>query len=380
MSHLQFSKLNRVLKDLGAVKIERWLITNDGVKRQYTGQGGKRHWQRLPKDLYRDLDEYAVKDLVSRLNAEDWRMKKALDNYEIQSAFIPPKILSEFEKLLYRESNPQTAKARFHNLKKYCLEFFLPKSPNPIAWQKDLQGEWLEYLVSLDYSDSTYKHIKTALNKFMSFLATKNPDLPYLQFKGLSRYQIAEIRHQREMKGLGVRRYIPEGEFSKIYDQADERLRPYIAIAYGYGLRRNELRALKLENIKSKHLSVEGQLMETGVLTLPKYRKTRKVPHWMMKPTDLYRNIEALQPYETGAKLSEAFSLLTKRLYSECEISAAYVLHDCRHSFVSNAVKSNSVHEVMIAAGHADLRTTSTYLKDTRSLDDEVFVPNRSVG
>lgn len=82
MSHQQFAKLNRTLKNLEAVKIERWLITKDGVKRQY---------------------------------------------------------IVEFEKRLLTESKEQTAQIRMQNLKLFCLEFFLPRSPNPIAWQKDLQ-------------------------------------------------------------------------------------------------------------------------------------------------------------------------------------------------------------------------------------------------
>lgn len=372
----QLRRLKNVLKDAGAIDVQKWIITKDGIKRQYRRPDGTASFQRLPKAWYKDLDAVAIKDLLSRLNAEDWRLKGALKRYEIQSAFIPANTLDEFEKKLRKESNAQTANSRMQNLTDYCLMFFLPRSPNPIAWQKDLQDDWVDYLVSLDYSPSTYKHIKIALNKFMRFLATKNQDLPVLQFDGLTRFQIAEIRFKREQRGLGVRRYITEEEYDTILQAAELKLRPYIEIAYNYGLRRNEILALKVESIKNSYLAVDWQL-KNGKRTKPKYLKGRKVPHWFMKPKALYKAVESLKPYEDTV-LSEAFTALTTRLYNDGEIGAAYVLHDCRHSFVSNAVGIKRVEEVMHAAGHADLRTTSAYLKDTRRLDDETFDPTGS--
>jgi integrase len=375
MNHQKITQLTKVLQQKGALDIQKWLITGDGIKRQYTKEDGTRSFQRLPKGWYQDLDESGKRDLLDRLNAEDWRLKRALDKYEIQSAFIPPKILAEFETKLYQESNPQTARTRLQNLKLYCLEYFLPKSPNPIEWQRDLQTGWVEYLVDLDYAPSTYKHIRTALNKFMKFLAAKTPDLPYLQFDGLTPYQIAEIKVVRELAGLGVRKYINQADYSILVDAAPDKLRPYIQIAYSYGVRRNELLALETSLIRNQYLSV-GRQLKDGKLALPKYRKPRKVPHWFMTPRELYACIQDLTPYK-DYELSEAFTELTTRLWAEEKLRDKYVLHDCRHSFCSNAVKAHNIHEVMLAAGHSDLRVTSAYLKDTRELADEIFDPTK---
>lgn len=376
MVHARIKQLNESLEQKQPTKIYKWRITKDGIKRQYLLADGSRNFQRLPIELYRDLDEPGKKDLLDRLNAENWRLTKALENYEIQSAFIPPKILSEFEHQLFQESNPQTARTRMQNLKKYCLEFFLPKSPNPIEWQKDLQNEWKEYLVELDFAPSTYKHIKTAINKFMRFLASKRPDLPVLQFDGLTRYQIASIRVERELRGLGKRKYIRDKDYATIIAAANDKLRPYIQIAYSYGLRRNEILALETGHIKNQYLLVERQLKD-GKMSLPKYHKPRKIPHWFMTPRELYTCITQLTPYKPY-ELSEEFSSLVGRLLAEGTLREPFVLHDCRHSFCSNAVKTYSVHEVMLAAGHSDLRVTSGYLKDTRELADETFDPTGS--
>lgn len=375
MNHTALAKLKKALVDKEATEIQKWLITADGIKRQYRLSDGSRGWQRLPAPWWKNLDEIGRKDLLNRLNVEDWRVKAALEKYEIKSAFIPEKILSEFERKLHREMGKQTAESRFQNLKKYCLEYFLPKSPNPIEWQRDLQEGWVDYLVSLDYAPSTYKHIRIALNKFMRFLAAKNPDLPTLIFDGLTPHQIQEIRYQREIKGLGLRYYIPRKEADIILKAASPQLKPYIQLIRKYGLRRNEARALTTAKIKNSYLFIDEQIKETGGRGLPKYRKTRKIPHWYSKPKQTYKLIEALEPYETGADMSKEFSDLTKRLVAEDEITHPYVLHDWRHTFITDAVEDYSINEVMLAAGHADIRTTSKYLKDKRKHEDETYVP-----
>jgi|GEM_PF-6929986 integrase len=376
MSEKRIKKLNEDLKAKGALQVEKWLLTKDGIKRQYRDPSGPRRWQRLPIDLYRDLDEYSRKDLVSRLNHDNWRVKKAIENYEITSAFIPPRILEEFEKQLKKESNPQTARTRFQNLKKYCLEFFLPKSPSPIEWQKNYQDEWVDYLIGLDLAPSTYKHIKTSINKFMRFLAKKKPDLPIIKFDGVPPYLIKDVRAKRELRGLGQRHFINEVDYTKIIQSADDKLKPYIEIGYQYGLRRNEVLALELSNIRRDYLAVEAQIKK-GQRTLPKYGKKRKVPHWFVEPRHLYHLVSTLKKYEPY-ELSQSFSKLTKELFQDGIVQHAYVFHDCRHSFCSRAVQKYSVHEVMLAAGHADLRVTSIYLKDTRSFGDDVFDPTGS--
>ena len=314
---------------------------------------------------------------MDRLNHTDRHMKAALERYHIESSFVPPNILREFAKSLEAEIGTESRRYEVYRMVcHFALEFFLPKSPNPVVWWRELQDEWGKWLTDeLALSPSTIKHIKVSLNKFMAFLHMRNPDIPDLKFNPVGRSKIREIRSQRELEGKGLRKYISEADYVAIIEHASQQLRPYIELAYKYGLRRNELRALDQNKVRNGYLLVDRQRTPSGSLKLPKYGKSRKVNHWFATTMEAHKLIGELTPIKCE-DLSHEFTGLTKELFDKGIICNHYVLHDCRHSWCSNAVKEHNINDVMRAAGHSDMRTTAGYLKDTRSLDDEAFVPD----
>jgi hypothetical protein len=55
----------------------------------------------------------------------------------------------------------------------------------------------------------------------------------------------------------------------------------------------------------------------------------------------------------------------------------AYVIHDLRRTWVTNALKAKrDPEEVRLAAGHSTIHTTYRfYVEDTREFDEEVWTP-----
>lgn len=370
----EIKKLTEAVK--GATKIEKWILTSRGeVFRGIINQDGGKSRQRLPKHFYKDLKKDEVLDLLDRLNDNDRHMKAALARYELKTAFIPEKLLSDFINHLKIQVNEKRANEIYRFLCHYSLEFFATKSPNPNIWYSDYQTEWGKWLVEeLKLSPSTIKQVKNSLNRFMSFWASKTPDQPLLIFTPAGRSKLKEIKIQRELEGKGIRYYIPDDDIKTILNKAPEYMIPYIQLAYHYGLRRGELLALTTLKVRKGYLLIDRQIKDDDSSSLPKHGKTRKVDHWFCSATDAHSWISSLKRIKADA-LSGGFTDVVESLLSINKIKNKYVLHDCRHTWCSNAVKIKNINDVMRAAGHSDLRVTAGYLKDTRELDDEIFQP-----
>lgn len=355
------------------------------IKRNVT-KGRKRSFQRLPAKLYKEIqtNKEELEKFILRLNKIDPKERAAYEKFKVDSAFISSKLLEDYHKKLKAEiPTENAANYTYRYAREHFLAFFLKHDPNPTVWYRKLQPAWADYLVGTEFSISVLKKIINSSNRLMRYLHNQRPDeIPLMEFRPLSRAVLAKIRAKKELLGEGKekRKYIPEKDYKTLLAHIPDDLRSIFEMSYRYGLRRNEVIALyqSPQKIRKGYLLIDEQFCSlnggTMVRKPPKFNKTRKVNHWNASPNECFELINSLVSMPPD-RASRNFTNLTTDLVDRDLIEHSYVLHDCRHTFISNAVKFYDINTVSRSAGHSDISVTNGYLKDTRDLDDEVFSP-----
>ena len=380
----------------------QWFLAKEGdwysIKKMVTKANGKRSSKRYPKAKYSHITNLGqLKDFVIRLNGKDPRAERIKAKLDFNHAFIDENLMSEyFEYLKTQIPSEKDSGTLYSYLKRYALNFFIGKMDlaNPIEWHQH-QHIWAKYLLNRDkglksnlrifekdriVSAKVIKSIINELNRFSKFLHNQKPDIPALHFEPLSKAALKEHKARRILGGKKRQvQYIPDENWKKITKSLKNKdWRHSILLAYYYGLRRNEAMGLQLTDIKKGYLSITKQLdkvQNNNVSYKPlKGRSARKVPHWFIKPIETHKLITEMNnsKYYHPDVIGNKFTNLCESLKLP-----RYTLHDLRRSFITNAVRKGiEPEELRLAAGHSNAQTTyQYYVMDSRSLDDEDFMP-----
>ena len=362
----------------------RWMLTEENgtpyIKRNIKTAAGKKTFQRLPRKIYRHLSKTEMEDLIIRLNYYEAREKRARERYKVKCAFIQEQHLKEFHEQLESEiPTPEVVQANFSNLRKHFLNFFDPLAPDPKDWHRHHQIKWADYLFKTGLSPKGLRSIIQISNRFMKYMHKKRPDeIPLLEFKPITkaRFRVFQAKWVESEKSK-KRHYISEVDYHKIHKTIPNEIKSIFVLCYKFGLRRGEAMALhdRLDCVKKECLYINQQLKrytrEQKKITGPtKGRLARKVPYWNSSPQEAYELIKAMEvmcPDEASRKFSDHCKSLKMN----------YTLHDCRHTFITDAVnkKGSELNTIKLAVGHRDLRVTSSYLRDNTSYDDDVWTP-----
>lgn len=406
-------------------KTTPWKVTSEGergfvILRYIRLSDASTVKERLDRSLYefQKANKLKCEEVCRILNYRLESKHKAKEAWLVKSSFIKvqgSELSQKFEAYMKaRSANPQHAQRCRRMVEMHFLSYFYherkPALYDYLEWVSlKIQAEFIEYLLGKKV-DSTRMGKKNPLsaktiraiiqysNHFLKFIHIESDgNIPLLKMTFPSITPARLDAHERKRKkGLPNKlppkeQYIDEGTFKRIYKSAPDELKSAIWIAYKYGLRRSEVLALELGNLKKSHLKVDHQLVgleisrnsdktrseiiekELGPLK-NRDEDGRKVPHWFAEPEETYKHLQNLHVcYPSG--LSEAWGDLMKSL------KLSFTFHNLRNAFCSNALRDMnklgiSAVDVQLALGHSDLRTTMLYLRDFRELeDDEVWEP-----
>ena len=420
----KFVSKHEINKNVDWSKTTQWTVTTESDKgflilRYLKLKSGKRIKERLDADLYKDLrhDQDGCEEICRILNYRHRSKMDALEAWKIKTAFIQDKdskLHERFEDfLLMRSGNRQHVKRCRAMVQQHFLNYFYyERNPALYDYQdwvsQKVRVEYLQYLLSkkvkstrnknrtVPLSAKTIKTIIQNVNQFFQFLHIESEEkipLMKLSFPNATDATFRDHNHKRSKfldKKTPSEEYIDEVTFKKIYSAAPENIKSAIWLAYHFGLRRSEVLAIKLENVRNQHLKVLEQVVgvdteraedmkgissiaRTGPL---KNRKEvgRKVPYWFSNPKEAFEQISKLQIMHPSG-LSKEWIELMKRL------NMSYTFHNLRNAFCSNSLRDSeklkiSPSDVQLALGHSDIRTTMIYLRDYRQLDDDrVWTP-----
>lgn len=402
-----------------------WKVTSEGergyvILRYLRFQDKSTVKERLDRALYdfQKSNKLKCEEVCRVLNYRRETRQTAKEAWLIRSSFIKiqgSELSQKFEAYMKaRSANPKHALRCRRMVEMHFLNYFYherkPALYDYIEWTSlKVQGEYIEYLLnkkvdstrmgkSNKLSAKTIKAIIQYSNHFLRFIHIESDgNIPLLKMTFPSITQARLDDHERKRKKAlpnklpPSEQYIDETTFKKIYKAAPENLKSAIWIAYKYGLRRSEVLAIELVNLKKSHLKVEHQLVgleiernadKTRAAIVDKQfgplknrdDEGRKVPHWFAAPEEAYKHIQKLHVCSPSG-LSEAWSELMK------ELKMSFTFHNLRNAFCSNALRDMnklgiSAVDVQLALGHSDLRTTMIYLRDFRELsEDEVWTP-----
>ncbi len=343
----------------------KWILINEKGKLRIRKDSGPRY----PLNKYKDLiDKRELEDLVIRLNGKDPVEERARGPVEFKHAFINSNLLDDYK--LYLESQIPTKKdagTMLGYLMK-TLNYFIGvlNLSNPSDWHKR-QHIWAKHLLSTKYSKKTLKSIVYELNRFIKYLHQQRPEevIP-LKFEPLSK---ATLKLHEAKRTPRQNMYITEDDFKKLQKiLKGDALYPVLMLACCYGLRRNEVLGLRLEDVRKDFLRIERQYGDRPL----KGRYNRKVPHWFCTAAQAYHWIEILPKLHPDTVTAKFTALMQEHKLPK------YILHDTRRTFITKSSRKVTPTDLRLAVGHTNLETTSKYyLMDDRELGDEPFKPKK---
>lgn len=376
----ELSKLNSgISKDRS--KAQSWSYSGGRIRRRVIRSDGSKSMQAFPWDRYKHESDMSRIRIVEVLNYESKLVKIAREQFDVKSAYLPKEVMKGFYDLLLSEiPSPKQAKRNYRYLHTYFIEFFIQFGPSPVVWHRKHVPAWSGWLESHKLAVSTMKCIIQTINRFMRYLHKVMPDhYPAIVFEPFSKAMLREIKAKRPMK---ERRFIPDEHHKILLLRLEPHLKALYCLLYDYGLRLSEgcyLQGMS-QQIKVKYLHVEEQLKRVDRFgsryngPLKWHHPPRKTPHWFSTPNECYEHISNLilkTPNEYGRELSDAIEAILGSRYR-------YTPHDCRHTFITRAIRVKPINDVRLAVGHKDISVLSNYLKDDRNLDDDVFRPTVS--
>lgn len=376
------------------------------IKRHVLLPTGRKTTERLPIKQYRHLlaDETELRRFVIRLNGHDPDEVAAKARYEYKHAFISSALLREYREqhLALQIPTAKDAGTMFRYLNEYGLRFFIDKLrlADPLDWHRE-QDTWAHTLLNKpgDHianrifpegdlkASKVLRQIVYEMNRFLKYLHKKRPrEVLSLELDPFTKAVLKDHEARRKLVcEVAETRYIRPDHWQAILDAMKKRDLPWRyapILAYAYGLRRNESLGQRFTDIRRKHLEVAAQLdyFDTAQDPAPpvhkplKDKEMRKVPHWLMEPSQAYYLIEQIRVFPVHPDtLTRYFTGLTDELFGP---EGRYTYHDIRRTWITNMLKAHEPEEVRLAAGHANIDTTyKHYVKDTRELDGDVFVP-----
>ncbi|MFZ4771600.1 MAG: tyrosine-type recombinase/integrase [Ferruginibacter sp.] len=168
-------------------------------------------------------------------------------------------------------------------------------------------------------------------------------------------------------------------EIKQLYSSlVDVRQKVVISLLYGTGMRLNELRNLKWQDIERSNQRIK---IRQG--------KGAKDRFTLLSPT-IVKDLESYyRKYKTQTYVFESILIKSKPLHSRSLqtivnaamvkagfVSGKYTAHTLRHSFATHLLDNGcDINTIKILLGHADLRTTGIYLHLQQSKRDCIISP-----
>jgi integrase len=359
----------------------KWYLINGKVIRRYQIDNPKK-WQRYPKKDYSSLRPEDLPAFVERLNGpREAARLRAEEAYKIKHTFITQQVLERFHSVVSSQSSNSERANAIYNRATEGLGFFINdlKLNDPVDW-KGRQEEWGAALIKQGIARSTIKFKIECLNRLLSWLHENNPRLfPLIKLNPISG---AVLRHHEATRKLNsatkVGQFVPESTWQKIEQQCRPDVLCFLKLMYYLGLRRAEALGLCLEDVRTKNVAIQRQLVSVPAgrpnYGPPKSRRNRKVPYWFTTPEETYKTVEhCLREIKHPDTLSDQFTIEMDRLKIKIE------MHDLRRTFITRALREGrTAVEVKEAVGHSSISTTMRYLVDIEDTDDAPFIPKRS--
>lgn len=356
------------------------------IIRQHVVINGKKSSLRLPKSNYTHLTSTeALQKYVNRLNGREHQA--TLKEIELKLSFLPVSLLEEFRELLQSEiPTKKDADNHYRNLHRYFFKYFVDhlKLKDPTDWKMN-ESKWGRALLNEDsklnlYEDNKPRAVKTikgiiqTANRFMSFLNKKYPkEYSLVVLEPISKAKFKDYHAKLNLDSEPIGKYIQDAHWSIIEKDLPLDIKPYVCLAYYYGLRRSETLGFVLSDLANGYLNVKRQLLSLNNIVPLKNRTNRKTPHWFVNPKVTYALIQStLNKKIHPDTLSIRFTEYMK------DLGFSYQMHDLRRTFITRALELNNGNAtpVMIAVGHSDTSITMKYLRDNRIMDDAVYNPN----
>lgn len=366
------------------------------IRRQITLPDGTRSQPRHPKKLYAHLTtENELQQYLNRLNhRQDQKARLAL---EIRTSFIPQALMDEFRDQLKLEiPNPKDFRYQYSRVfQSYFLKFFIHtlNVVDPNQWYQH-QSQWGAALLghaenpehNLFKKKMSFKTISKTIqiaNRFMRLIHLKNPaEFQRIVFDPISRgAQNAYTGEIERQKGdaSDVGKFITPEDWTKIQKGLPADIRPFIELAYAYGLRRGETMGFEnMESVKKGYLKVSQQLVGIGFDKACRYgalksRAKRETPHWFATPHETYNHIK-----DGLERKMHPDTLYVRWNQYMISLGMDYALHDLRRTFITRALREYNPRDVQLAVGHVSLSTTMLYAMDDRDHSDDTFEPSAS--
>lgn len=255
---------------------------------------------------------------------------------------------------------PITQKMYLRSVREFAR--FLGRSPDA-ATPEDLRAFQLD-MTNKGTGAPTFNHRLTALNFFFSVTCDRSE---------MKRY----LRYQRIAKQIPV--VLSAAEVARILAAAPGpglKYRAALSVAYGCGLRANEVTHLKVSDIDSDRMLIR---VEQG-----KGRKDRQV---MLSPTLLellrayYRETRPAGWLFPGRDPANPISnrQLSRAFHAACDfagIKKNVSPHTLRHSFATHLLENGTdIRVIQVLLGHTTLETTTVYTKVAIKMIRDVTSP-----
>jgi hypothetical protein len=235
----------------------------------YSGTNRKPRYQRYPAKSYRtfrgNLD--LLETFIERLNEGPLKLNRGL--HQPSSSIITSQVMRDYaEHLRVQTVDEREARCDFSYVKRYLVDFFLNqlKLPDPVQWHRVHQTKWTEYLLGPDVPKSmlTKRDIIHASNRFLRWLHSQyQAEVPFLKFEPFSRARIRQYQATRDLDAeLRKRTAISDVDWEKIQSALPSGIKPFVLLAYHYGLRRAETLGFdSTNNVRNDILIVRKQMV-----------------------------------------------------------------------------------------------------------------------
>ena len=254
------------------------------------------------------------------------------------------------------------------NYLRYVRDFaaYLKRSPDR-ATAEELR-EYLLHLTDNGASPTTYNAYLPAL-KFFFQTTVDRPEV------------VSKLRTQPTPKRLP--KLLSRDEVRHLLEATTHlKYKAAFSIAYGAGLRINEVVHLKVADINSQQmlLRVEqgkgkkdryAQLSPVLLETLRDWWREGKRQHKMLDNGWLFPGQNPVNPL-SARQLSRVFKLVA----AEAELDPKYSMHSLRHSYATHLLEDKvDIRVIQTLLGHSKIETTTRYTQVANSLLQEVTSP-----
>ena len=373
--------------EVSMIKWTKWRIVDVKnkfyIKRNGLGENtGKTQNYPIAKYKFIQNDYDELDSLVLRLNnaKREQQQKRLL----IENAYIPQKYVDDFAEYVSGEhGSEKTTREMISPFIRYGLKYLQQTyDENPSNWTEH-EKKWGNYLLKKNFSKSYIRSIIQTMNRFLKYTHERNKRLfPFIKLNPLSTNKL-NLHEEKRIDQINIDGhrdpfgyFISDKDKKIIFKNLSDDIVSAVKLMDLYGLRESEVLGLATNKkcLTKKYLSVTVQIDSVGkdcqhVKTkLPKWRKTRKIPHWhnveLSSIAKLIGQIKLMHPDTIAKKFAKDFDNI--------DVGKKYRLHDFRRTYITRMFDLNKIPtDIMDAVGHKKIDTTLSYRREKDDDDNE---------